>query len=470
MTVPAASAPDSTHAALAQLLACAGLPTNTVPSQPVIAHDPLLPCGSRITAAATAVHQALGLLLRELQGAGGSAPPTVDPGHATAWLRSYRYFSVQGAEAASPFDPLTGFYRARDGRHVYCHCNFPHHARGLALLLGVAAERAAVARAIATWTAADLEGEMAGRGLCGGVVRTVQEWQGHSQSLAALSLPLFELRQIAEGPAMAPPGGGDAPAGLRVLDLTRVLAGPTCTRLLADQGADVLRITAPHLPDSGFLDWDTGVGKRNAFIDLRQPAGRRDLWHLVETADVFCQAYRPGTIAARGFDQAALAAARPGIVCASLSAYGGVGPWADRRGYDTLVQAVTGLALSDSEDGLPRLMPVQALDYLAGGILAVAICAALRRRSQEGGTWAVSTSLARVTRWLTDMGQVPRDDWTRASQEFTADQLAPWTMELHGPLGRTRHLRSPLQAVHLPGPPNRLGANAAQWSLPAQAS
>ena len=470
MTVPAASAPDATHAALAQLLACAGLPTSTIASQPVTAHDPLLPCGSRITAAATAVHQALGLLLRELRDPGGPAPPTVDPGHATAWLRSYRYFSVQGSEAGSPFDPLTGFYRTRDGRHVYCHCNFPHHARGLAMLLGVAAERAAVAPAIATWTAADLESAMAARGLCGGVVRTAQEWQGHSQSLAVGSLPLFELRQIAEGPAMAPPGGGDAPAGLRVLDLTRVLAGPTCTRLLADQGADVLRITAPHLPDSGFLDWDTGVGKRNAFLDLRQSADRRELWRLVETADVFCQAYRPGTIAARGFDPAALAAARPGIVCASLSAYGGVGPWADRRGYDTLVQAVTGLALSDSEDGLPRLMPVQALDYLTGGILAVAICAALRRRSQEGGTWAVSTSLARVTRWLTDMGQVPRDDWTRAPHEFTADQLAPWTMELQGPLGRTRHLRSPLQAIRPPRPPNRLGADAAQWSLPAQAA
>ena len=469
MTIPAASAPDSTRAALGQLLACAGLPKSTIPSLPVTAHDPQLPCGSHITAAATAVHQALGLLLRELGEAGGSALPSVDPGHATAWLRSYRYFSVQGTEAASPFDPLTGFYRTRDGRHVYCHCNFPHHGRGLALLLGATAERAALAAAIATWTAADLEGAMAERGLCGGVVRTAEEWQGHSQALAVGSLPLFELRQIAEGSAKAAPAGGDTLADLRVLDLTRVLAGPTCTRLLADQGADVVRITAPHLPDSGFLDWDTGVGKRNAFLDLRQPVERRELWRLVETADVFCQAYRPGAIAARGFDPVALAAARPGIVCASLSAYGGVGPWADRRGYDTLIQSVTGLALSDSEDGLPRLMPVQALDYLAGGILAVAICAALRRRSQEGGSWAVSTSLARVSRWLTDMGQVPRHDWTRAPHEFTAEQMAPWTMELEGPLGRTRHLRSPLQAVHPLRPPNRLGANPAHWSLPGQA-
>ena len=130
VSVPAACAPDPAHTALAQLLVCAGLPASTVPLQPVTAHDPLLPCGSRITAAATAVHQALGLVLRELQGAGGPAPPTVDPGHATAWLRSYRYFSVQGGEAASPFDPLTGFYATLDGRHVYCHCNFPHHASG----------------------------------------------------------------------------------------------------------------------------------------------------------------------------------------------------------------------------------------------------------------------------------------------------------------------------------------------------
>lgn len=467
MTVTVASAPDSTQAALAQLRACAGLPSGTVLLRPGALHDPLLPCASPITAAATAVHQALGLLLRELRHAEGSTPPSVDPAHATAWLRSYRYFSVQETEAVSPFDPLTGFYLTRDGRHIYCHCNFPHHARGLALLLNVAAERTAVASAIATWTAADLEEATAARGLCAGVVRTAEQWRGHSQSLAIGSLPLFELRQIAEGPATVSPVG-DVLAGLRVLDLTRVLAGPTCTRLLADQGADVLRITASHLPDSGFLDWDTGIGKRNAFLDLRQQAGRRELWRLVATADVFCQAYRPATIAARGFDLAALAAARPGIVCASLSAYGEVGPWADRRGYDTLVQAVTGLALSDSDDGQPRLMPVQALDYLAGGILAVGICAALRRRSQQGGTWAVSTSLARVARWLTDMGQVPRDDWMRAPGEFTAEQLAQWTLQLQGPLGRTCHLRSPLQSPHLPKPPNRLGADAAQWALPVQ--
>jgi len=108
-------------------------------------------------------------------------------------------------------------------------------------------------------------------------------------------------------------------------------------------------------------------------------------------------------------------------------------------------------------------MPVQALDYLAGGILAVAICAALRRRTQEGGSWTVSTSLARVARWLTDMGQVPRDDWTRAPPEFTTEQLATWTMKLEGPLGQTRHLRSPLQTIRPAKPPNRLGADAARW-------
>ena len=351
---------------------------------------------------------------------------------------------------------------------MYCHCNFPHHASGLAMLLDVSAERSSFAAAIADWNAAELEAVMADRGLCGGMVRTAQEWCDHQQSQAVRSLPLFELRRIADGPVVRLSDRGNAPAGLRVLDLTRVLAGPTCTRLLADHGAEVLRITAQHLPDSGFLDWDTGVGKRNAFLNLRQAAEHSELWRLVETADVFCQAYRPGAIGERGFDPGALAAARPGIVCASLSAFGGVGPWAGRRGYDTVLQTVTGLALADSDDGVPRLMPVQALDYLAGGILAVGICAALRRRSLEGGTWAVSTSLARVACWLADFGQVARHDWTQAPQDFTAAQLTSWTLELHGPLGRTRHLRSPLQGVHPSMPPRRLGADLPQWGLPGQ--
>ena len=451
--------PDAS-AAVAQLHACSELSAGEVP--PVGRQDPILACSIPITAAATAVHQVLAIALRRLGGVNGPTPQTVDPAHATAWLRSYRYFGVEGSVPASPFDSLTGFYATQDGRYVYCHCNFPHHARGLARLLGVAQQRAAIAEAIANWRSQDLEQALADQGLCGGVVRTSLEWRDHPQSRALSATPLFELRCVGDAPIAAHQGEGLT--GQRILDLTRVLAGPTSTRLLAEQGAEVLRITAQHLPDSGYLDWDTGLGKRNAFLDLRQADDRTALWRLIEKSDVICQAYRPGALSALGFDPVRLGAVRPGVVCANLSAYGAVGPWGDRRGYDTVVQSVSGLALEDSDDGVPRLMPVQALDYLAGGVLAIAICTALWRRRQEGGSWVVSTSLARVARWLADFGHIARQDWVQAPAEFTAEQLASWTVELEGPLGRTRHLRSPLPDFGTLVAPRPLGADSPQWA------
>jgi crotonobetainyl-CoA:carnitine CoA-transferase CaiB-like acyl-CoA transferase len=197
---------------------------------------------------------------------------------------------------------------------------------------------------------------------------------------------------------------------VRVLDLTRVIAGPVAGRTLAAHGADVLLITAPHLYNMPALVIDTGRGKRSAQLDLRDPAARDTLRGLLAEADVMVQGYRPGAIAARGFGPAEAAAARPGIVYVSLCAWGHSGPWQDRRGFDSLVQTASGLNAAEAEaagQSAPKPLPVQALDHAAGNLLALGALAGLHRRATEGGSWHVRISLARTGHWLRGIGRAP---------------------------------------------------------------
>jgi crotonobetainyl-CoA:carnitine CoA-transferase CaiB-like acyl-CoA transferase len=198
-------------------------------------------------------------------------------------------------------------------------------------------------------------------------------------------------------------------SGIKVLDLTRIIAGPVCGRALAGHGAEVLLVTAAHLPSMLPLVIDTGRGKLSATIDLRQSSGRETLAQLVRQADVFVQGYRPGAVAAHGFSAEEVARLRPGIIYASLSAYGHEGPWAYRRGFDSLVQTASGLNLAEAEafgSPEPRALPAQALDHATGYLLAFAIMAALQRRAEQGGSWHVRVSLAQTGYWLRQLGRI----------------------------------------------------------------
>ncbi|MFT4267949.1 MAG: CoA transferase, partial [Xenophilus sp.] len=198
-------------------------------------------------------------------------------------------------------------------------------------------------------------------------------------------------------------------AGVRVLDLTRILAGPVGGKVLAAYGADVLLVNAPHLPNIGAIA-DTSRGKRSALVDLETDAGRQALRHLAGGAHVFVQGYRPGALAARGFSPEALAALRPGIVCVSLTAYGTQGPWSARRGFDSLVQTAMGFNHAEGEaagDGRPRALPMQILDEATGFLIAFGAAAALARQQREGGSWHVQVSLAQTGHWLRGLGRVP---------------------------------------------------------------
>ena len=218
---------------------------------------------------------------------------------------------------------------------------------------------------------------------------------------------------------------GERPlSGIRVLDLTRVLAGPTCARTLAEHGADVLKITAAHLPNLGYQEWDTGHGKLSAQLDLRVPSDVETLRALVRQADVFSQGYRPGSLANARLSPEELAALRPGLVYVSLSAFGHTGPWASRRGFDTVVQTVSGMTIRQAEalpgkTPGPQFYPVSAIDYCTGYLMAFGAMVALTRRAREGGSWLVRISLAQVGKWIADRGEVPAAALKDVPVEFT---------------------------------------------------
>jgi crotonobetainyl-CoA:carnitine CoA-transferase CaiB-like acyl-CoA transferase len=252
-----------------------------------------------------------------------------------------------------------------------------------------------------------------------------------------------------------------------VLDLTRVLAGPACARSLAEHGADVLKISASHLPDLGAVELDTGIGKLSARLDLRSAGAVSSLKNLAKEADVFSQSYRPGSLAARGFSPEALAALRPGIVCVSLSAWGNSGPWRERRGYDSIVQAVSGMAKASGDGTKPKLLPVSAIDYVSGYLMAFGATVALARRAREGGSWHVRVALARVGRWIVERGVLPPEAIKEIPAEVSNEELEPLMGEMDAPAARIRYLRPVLHLSQTPPywarPPVPLGTHPAAW-------
>ena len=414
--------------------------------------DPILPTPFRIGEAAAASLGAVGLAVADLWElrTGRRQDVAVDARQATASLRSSRYMTLNGAPAAGERPSVMGVYPAQNGRWSYLHCNFPNHREAALGVLGVAEDREAVRRAVAQWDALELEEAIIAAKGAGGMVRSMAEWAQHPQSAAVASLPLLEIEKIGDSPPRPLPDGPRPLSGVRVLDLTRVLAGPTCARTLAEHGADVLKITASHLPSSGAQELDTGHGKLSAFLDLREPADVDTLKGLVGEADVFSQGYRPGTLSSRGLSPEDLARLRPGIVYVSLSAFGRVGPWAERRGFDTVVQTVSGIThrqgeLFPGDEPGPQFYPVSAIDYLTGYLMAYGALTALSRRARDGGSWLVRISLAQTGKWLVDRGQVPENDLSDLPADFTAEEIARWRTSSEVTAGELKHLGPTLQ-------------------------
>ena len=425
--------------------------------------DPILPTSFRIGETSAAALAATGIAVSDLWKlrTGRGQQVAVDTRRATASLRSGHYMKMDGVEVSTERNTIMGTYPAKNGRWSYLHCNFPNHRAAALSVLGVPEDREAVRQAVAKWDALDLEEAIIAAKGAGGMVRTMEEWAKHPQAAAIASLPLLELVKIGDSAPEKLPDGDRPLSGIRVLDLTRVLAGPTCARTLAEHGADVLKITGKHLPNLGHQEFDTGHGKLSAHLDLREPRDVEILRGLVRDADVFSQGYRPGTLGDRGFSPEALAKLRPGIVFVSLCAFSHVGPWASRRGFDTVIQTVSGITHRQGElfpgaEPGPQFYPVSAIDYLTGYLMAFGAMVALARRTREGGSWLVRISLAQTGRWLVSRGEVPEGRLDGVPKEFTAEELDRWSITSETPAGRLRHLAPVVQLSDTP----------ARWARP----
>jgi hypothetical protein len=430
--------------------------------------DGALPSAFAVSDFAAAAVAAAGLALSELIRARfGSAPAVaVDRRLASLWFGMS--VQPQGWSLPPPWDPIAGDYAARDG-WIKLHTNAPRHRAAALAILGVAPDRETVAAAVHEWSADALEEAVVGRGGCAAAMRDRATWGHHPQGRAIAAEPVVAT---VSGPTTSTtdwPALRDRPlAGLRVLDCTRVLAGPVATRFLAGFGAEVLRIDSPDW-DEPALAPEVTLGKRCARIDLKTEPGRERFTAILAEADVFVHGFRPGALAGLGFDGPARRAISPGLVDISLDAYGWTGPWAGRRGFDSLVQMSAGIAAEGMRRfcvDRPKPLPVQALDHAAGYVIAAAALVGLRQRLTSHGALEAKTSLARMADLLT----------SRAADDAGASLRPPGASDFardreETAWGPALRLLPPLEveetrmAWMLPASP--LGSAAAKWATVA---
>ncbi len=381
-------------------------------------------------------------------------------------LKSNRLMTLDGKPVDNEWRGISGFYRTADDRWIQLHCNYPHHRDGVLARLRCTDDRAAVATAVAARAAADLEDLLVAESLPVAMVRNNEEWAAHPQSAAVAGLPLLDITRIGDAP-LEPLRGGDRPlAGIKALDLTRVLAGPVAARTLAEHGATVMTVAGPHLPAIEEQIMDTGHGKLATHIDLRETAGRETLDNLIRNADIFSQAYRPGTLSRRGLSPERVAKLRPGIVYVDLCAWSHAGPWAPRRGFDSLVQSASAIAHEQGNATKPDHLPGQALDYISGYLGAFGAMTALLRRAEHGGSWLVRLSLAQTGRWISSLGRLPGTG-ALATPAITIDDI-PQLMQISDTAwGRLGYMMPVAQLSATPGcwdrPVAPLGSHPPVW-------
>jgi len=464
-----ASKPVATRAALAQLWQAARQPTEPLSQIKLTGAEPVLPSSFAVGTAAQASIAASALAAAELWRLRGGRHQlvTVDMRHAAIEFRSERYFRVEGQGPAEIRDKIAGIYRCGDGRWVHVHTNFPHHRDGVLALLACDYDKAAVQEALLGWRAEEFEEAAAQAGLVVTAKRSFEEWDQHPQGMAVDALPVFSIEHIGDAPPQPLPAAPRPLWGVRVLDLTRIIAGPVCGRTLAAHGADVLLVTAPHLPAIEPLVIDTGRGKLSCRIDLRDPVGQSTLRALLRDADVLVQGYRPGALQSLGFGPEEVAQLRPGIVYVSLSAYGHVGPWAGRRGFDSLVQTASGFNEAEAQAAgtdQPRPLPAQALDHAAGYLMSFGAITALARRCTEGGSWHTRVSLAQTGKWLRQLGRI---EGGLSSAETSFADVQDLVEERDSGFGRLTAIRHAAQLAETPArwerPSMPLGAHLAKW-------
>jgi crotonobetainyl-CoA:carnitine CoA-transferase CaiB-like acyl-CoA transferase len=380
------------------------------------------------------------------------------------WLRRNDHVAMTLAHVGQP---CAGYFLTRDERRFLIVAYSPRLLEGTLRLLDCPNDHEAVTRQIVARDSEQLERAFAGAGLTGTLVRSSQEWLRHPAGQALAKSPVVRIDRIGDAPPVPLRPATRPFGGIRVADVSHVIAGPVVGRCLAEQGADVLHLGPihPRLVDPVGLTIATGMGKRSAIIDFAAGDGPL-LSGLLPDADVLVESWRPGMLAARGFGPAQAAAVRPGIIYLSVSCYGSDGPWADRGGFDPLAQASTGMTEDEAQRDTYKLAPPGVLtDAIAGFLGAAAIASVLARRGREGGSWHIRISLARIAMWIQGLGQYP--------DESPPDEpAAPRIWRMDSPFGILDYPAPALRYSETPGyfatPPLPVGASQPRW-LPASA-
>jgi crotonobetainyl-CoA:carnitine CoA-transferase CaiB-like acyl-CoA transferase len=436
--------------------------------------EPVLPSSFRLAAAAQASIAASALAAAEIckLRSGQQQNVAVDMLHATLECRSERYLRVDGKAPPPSWDPTAGIYTTRDSRYVRLHTNFPHHRAAVCQVLQCEPEREKIQSALSEWDGEAFETAAYAGGAVVSLMRSHEEWSATPHAKALTALPALTIEKIGEAQPRPWPNGERPLAGVRVLDLSRVIAAPVAGRTLAAHGADVLLVYGPKLPAIPWLTIDTGRGKLSTFIELKSEQGRTRMRDLLAEADIFSQGYRPQAMAKLGFSPEDAARISPGIVYVTLSAYGHAGPWAGRRGFDSLVQTSTGF---NHAEGLaagiqgPKELPAQMIDHATGYLMAFGAMMAKARQAREGGSWHVRVSLAQTGRWLWNLGRAA-DGFAQA--DIAEDAVAPFLEDTPSGFGPLRAVKHSAILSKTPAtwtrPAVRLGTDKAQW--PAQPS
>ena len=454
---------------LADLWTLAGGEPAALQAVTLTGEEPQLPSSFRVAAAAQTSIAAAGLAAAyvwELR-SGQDQKVAVDMRHAVVECRSERYLRVEDQQPPPAWDAIAGVYKTRGQRFVRLHTNFPHHRDAVCRVLNCKAERDEVQAALMQWDAEAFETAAYQAGGVVAMMRSYDEWSQTPQAKALAALPILTIEKIGDAAPKPWPAGSRPLAGLRVLDLSRVIAGPVAGRTLAAHGADVLLVSGADLPAIPWLTIDTGRGKLSTFIDLKQEEGRNQLKDLLAEADIFSQGYRPQALAQLGFSPEEAARINPGIIFVSLSAYGHVGPWAERRGFDSLVQTSTGFNHAEGAaagiDG-PKELPAQILDHATGYLMAFGAMMAKARQSREGGSWHVRVSLAQTGRWIWNLGRVVDGLKT---EDLKGEAIRPFVEQVPSGFGSLQAIRHTAQLSRTPAfwsrPAMPLGTHGPQW-------
>ncbi len=467
----------NTKTAVSDLLRRLALPGDWLDRISIDGEDPVVPSRYRPGLASAAALAAYAAGIAEIWNLRGNRPQSIgiDLGKAAVpGLRTLAYVrrGRHPLQLQRPASERQVFFETRDGRQMYLlrHAFYHEHFTRLLSCLDCSPETRSIARAVSRHDALELEDMLAAAKAMGALARTREEWLAHPQGRNLTGRTPVEVRRMAESDAEPLMPAPRPLAGIRVVDMGHVLAGPIVSRTLAEQGADVIHVSPPHMPDPNHIIADTTLGKRTAFADLRSAADRDELLALIAQADIFVHSWRPGALEAYGLSFERLAALRPGLIHAAVSCYGSDGPWADRAGYDPFGQVVSGLAVGEGTVDAPVLASTFTLnDYLAGYCAAAGVVSALAQRAQRGGSYRVDVSLTGTSMWLQDLGQLPASQWPGAPGGVDSlPEIAPEDLQVTAsPLGQIEHPKPLVAFSDTPAywatPPRPAGADRLAW-------